>query len=161
MPVKNEFLKLVQIAGDVLEGSVCNPWAPGKIEATQLAQVLGHELDAVVGDLGAAREAECGQVGQAVYHVHHAMVGDLPAGVQAQCTRGAALLGGEVGHRRVGHMVRLQAQLAQIRQELRDRRYSIVGHIDAVADAQRREPSVQTRPQARLGEVVTARKLQV
>jgi len=118
VPVEHQLLQLVQVAGNVLQGHVGDARAPGEVEAAQLPQVLSHQLHAIICHLGAAREAEDTQVGQAVDHVDHAVVGDLPAGVEAEGVGGVALLGGEVGKRRVRHVVGLQVELSEVGQEL-------------------------------------------
>ena len=65
-PVQGELLEVGEVAGDVLQGRVCDPRAPAEVEADQLPQVLRHQLDAVIRDLAAAGEREDRQVGQRV-----------------------------------------------------------------------------------------------
>ena len=55
-----------QITGDVLQGGVSDPGAPGQVEADQLPQILRDQLDTVVSDLTAAGERENGQIWQRV-----------------------------------------------------------------------------------------------
>ena len=79
-PVQRELLQVGEVAGDVLQGGVRDPRAPGHVQAHlvqvsvggeeathQLPQVLRDQLDAVVGDLGAAGEGEDGEVWQGVH----------------------------------------------------------------------------------------------
>lgn len=83
----------MQVTGDVLQGHIGDPRAPGQVEAAELTQVLSNQLHTIIRDLGAAREAQGGQVGEAVHHVDHAVIGDLPAGVKPQSVGGVALQG--------------------------------------------------------------------
>lgn len=82
VPIQHQFFQLMQITGDVFQSHVCDPRAPGQVQAAQLPEVLSHQLHAIIGDLGAARETEGGQVGEAVDHVDYAMISDLPTRVQ-------------------------------------------------------------------------------
>lgn len=71
------------------------------------------------------------------------------------------LFGCEVGHGCVRDMVGLQTQLRQVRKELGNGGDGVIGHVDAVTDAERCETCVEAGPQPGLSEVVTARQLQV
>ena len=80
-PVEGELLQVGEVAGDVLQGGVRYPRAPGHVQAHladqvkvkvvsethQLPEILCDQLDAVVCDLGAAREGEDGEVRQRVH----------------------------------------------------------------------------------------------
>lgn len=81
----------MQVTGDVFQGHVGDPRAPGQVQTAQLTQVLCHQFYTIISDLGAAREAEGGQVWKAVHHVDNTVIGDLPAGVKSQCVGGVAL----------------------------------------------------------------------
>lgn len=81
----------MQVTGNVLQGHVCDPRAPGQIQAAELTQVLSNQLYTIVSYLGAAGEAEGSQVGEAVHHVDHTVIGDLPTGVKPQSVGGVAL----------------------------------------------------------------------
>ena len=81
-------------------------------------------------------------------YVDDPVVGDLPAGLQPQYVEGGGLLGAEVAERGVGDVVRLQVELVEGGEELRDGAYALVGHVDAVVDGDRDEARVQRRPQA-------------
>ena len=65
-PVQGELLQVGEITSDVLEGSVSDPRAPGKVQTDQLPQVLSNQLNTVVSDLTAARQREDCQVWQRV-----------------------------------------------------------------------------------------------
>ena len=65
-PVKRKFLEVVEVAGDVLEGSVGDSRTPGDVQRSKLPEVFSDQLDAVVGDLGAARQRQHRQVRQRV-----------------------------------------------------------------------------------------------
>ena len=64
--VQGELLQVGEITSDVLEGSVSDPRAPGKVQTDQLPQVLSNQLNTVVSDLTAARQREDCQVWQRV-----------------------------------------------------------------------------------------------
>lgn len=81
----------MQVTGNVLQGHVSDPRAPGQVQTAELTQVLSNQLHTIISDLGAAREAEGSQVGKAVHHVDHTVIGDLPAGVKPQSVGGVAL----------------------------------------------------------------------
>ena len=85
------------------------------------------------------------------------MVCDFPAGLQPENVECARLLGAEVGEGRVGHVIRLQVELVQRRQELRHGADALVGHVDAVIDGDGDEPWVQAGPQPLLGDFVAHR----
>lgn len=81
----------MKVAGDVLQGHVSDPWAPGQVKAPELTQVLSNKFHTIISDLGAAREAEGSQVGKAVHHVDHTVIGNFPAGVKPQSVGSVAL----------------------------------------------------------------------
>ncbi len=81
----------MQITGDVFQGHVSDPRAPGQVQAAELTQVLSNQLHTIVSNLGATGEAEGSQVGKAVHHVDYTMICDLPAGVKPQSVGCVAL----------------------------------------------------------------------
>lgn len=81
----------MQVTGNVLQGHVSDPRAPGQVQAAELTQVLSYQLHTIVCDLGAAGEAKGSQVGEAVHHVNHTVICDFPAGVKPQSVGGVAL----------------------------------------------------------------------
>ncbi len=131
-----------------------SPGTPRYVERPQLPQVLSDELDAVIRHLGAPGQRQHGQVGQGVHDVDDAVVGDLPAGLQPEHVESARLLGAEVAEGGVRHVVGLQVELVERREELGDGADALVRHVDAVVDGDGDEARVEGGPQALLGDFV-------
>ena len=64
IPVKRQLLEVGEITGDVLEGSVSDPGAPGEVQTDQLPEVLRDQLDTIISDLAAPGQGEDGQIWQ-------------------------------------------------------------------------------------------------
>ena len=87
-------------------------------------------------------------------HVDDAVVGDLPARLQPENGERVALLGTEEAQSSVRHVVRLEIELVERRQQLRNGADRVVGHVDTVVDAERNDFRVEAGPEAGLGDLI-------
>ncbi len=92
-----------------------------------------------------------------MHNINNTMVCDLPAGGQPQDAEGITLLGTEKGQGCVSHVVRLQVELIEGREELSYGTYGIIGNIDTITNTERDYLGIETGPQSGLRDFITSR----
>lgn len=94
-------------------------------------------------------------------NIYNTVVGEFPAGLQPEDWEGGALLWAEVAEGGVRHVVGLQRELVERRQQLGDGADGLVGDVDAVGDAERDDARRQTGPQTSLRHLVAPAQRQL
>ena len=92
--------------------------------------------------------------------INDTVVGEFPAGLESEDAEWVTLFRREVAQGSVRHVIRLQWELVERRQELGHCAHSLVGHVDTVRQGEGHNSRRQTCPQSRLRDLVASGQFQ-